>query len=96
MFLIENRHLNKRIEYNVSMFYCGFSGEYCGQSNSDDINEKVDIVILAFANTNADGSIRVDEKNFPSLLVNKWKGEGKKVLISVGGQKGNWENIFAT
>ena len=35
----------------VSIFYCGFGGDYCGQSSSDDINPSAKFVILAFANT---------------------------------------------
>ena len=67
------------------MFYCGFGGDYCGQSNTDDVNAKASIVILAFANTNNDGTISVDTSNYPTSLVNKWKGAGKKVILSVGG-----------
>lgn len=46
--------------YVLSMFYCGFSGNFCGQSSTDDVNSKSAIVILAFANTNSDGTITVD------------------------------------
>jgi chitinase len=76
------------------MFYCGFSGNYCGQSTTDDVNPRSSIVILAFANTNNDGSISVDTPNYPTALVNKWKGTGKKVILSVGGQNGNWDVVF--
>jgi hypothetical protein len=44
----------------ISMFYCTFGANYCGQSTSNDVNPNVAIVILAFANTNSDGSITVD------------------------------------
>ena len=44
----------------VSMFYCGFGGDFCGQSKQDDVNEKTDIIILAFANTQINGSLIVD------------------------------------
>jgi hypothetical protein len=44
----------------LSMFYCGFSGDYCGQSNTDDVNPKSSIVILAFINTQSDGSVIMD------------------------------------
>lgn len=76
------------------MFYCGFSGNFCGQSTTDDVNTKSSIVILAFANTNYDGSITVDEPNFPTSLVSKWKSAGKKVILSVGGQNGHWDVVF--
>jgi chitinase len=52
-------------------------------------------VILAFVNTNADGSVTIDKANFPTALVNTWQSSGKKVIISVGGQNGNWLNVFA-
>lgn len=78
----------------LSMFYCGFGGDFCGQSTTDDVNPKSSIIILAFANTNDDGSITVDSSNFPTSLVNKWKAAGKKVILSVGGQNGNWNVVF--
>lgn len=78
----------------LSMFYCGFGGNYCGQSNTNDVNNKAAIVILAFANTNSDGSISVDEPNFPTSLVSGWKSQGKSVILSVGGQNGHWSVIF--
>lgn len=46
--------------WTVSMFYCGFGGDFCGQSKIDDVNQYSDFVILAFANTKADGSVEVD------------------------------------
>jgi hypothetical protein len=70
--------------YDLSMFWCGFSGTFCGQSNSDDVNPKTTTVILAFANTQSDGSVIADT-DFPITLVTKWKSGGKKVIISVGG-----------
>lgn len=54
----------------VSIFYCGFGGDYCGQSNTDDVNPSVKFVILAFVNTQVDGSVIVDDANFPHTLVN--------------------------
>jgi hypothetical protein len=82
--------------YELSMFYCGFSGDYCGQSNTDDVNPGASFVILAFVNTNANGSVTIDDANFPTANVTSWQSNGKKVLISVGGQNGNWANVFAT
>lgn len=55
--------------YKISMFYCGFSGDYCGQSINDDILPKTNLVILAFANTLPDGKVVVDESNFPGNLT---------------------------
>lgn len=80
----------------VSIFYCGFGGDYCGQSNTDDVNPNVKFVILAFVNTQVDGSVIVDDANFPHSLVADWQSSGKKVLISVGGQNGNWGFVFST
>lgn len=36
----------------------------------------------------------VDENNFPAEPVTKWKRNGKTVLLSVGGQNGNWKVVF--
>lgn len=80
----------------VSIFYCGFGQDYCGQSSTDDVNPNVKFVILAFANPGADGTVVVDDVNFPTTLVKSWQSSGKKVLISVGGQNGNWGFVFAT
>ena len=38
----------------------------------------------------------MDEPNFPHAAYKKWKDAGKKILISVGGQFGNWHTIFAS
>ena len=53
-------------------------------------------MILAFANTLPDGSVIVDESNFPAELTENWKRKGKDVVISVGGQNGNWAYVFAS
>lgn len=80
----------------LSVYYCGFGGNFCGQSTDNDVYPKTTLVILAFANTLSDGSIIMDEVNFPTLPYNDWKASGKNVLISVGGQNGNWGNVFAS
>jgi chitinase len=80
----------------MSIFYCGFGGDFCGQSSTDDVNPGASIVILAFVNTNTDGSVTVDDVNFPTALVSAWQSKGKQVVISVGGQNGNWANVFAS
>jgi chitinase len=81
---------------DLSMFYCGFGGTFCGQSTTDDVHPKTTTVILAFVNTQSDGSVIADTANFPSDLIKGWQSAGKKVIISVGGQNGNWPNVFAT
>lgn len=78
------------------MFYCGFGGDYCGQSIIDDVNPLAHIIILAFANTLPDGKIIVDDSKFPSDYVNKWRKNGQKVVLSVGGQNGNWAVVFSS
>lgn len=79
----------------LSIFWCGFGGDYCGQSTTDDVNPKATHVILAFANSNSDGSLSVDSANWPTALINSWQASGKKVILSVGGQNGHWDSIFA-
>jgi hypothetical protein len=61
------------IRHILSQFYCGFGGQFCGQSNNDDIHPQTSIVILAFANTQPNGSIQIDEQNYPSALAAAWK-----------------------
>lgn len=82
--------------YDVSMFYCGFGPNFCGQSTTDDVNPGVTTVILAFVNTQSDGSVIADDANFPVSLISDWQKSGKNVLVSVGGQNGNWPNVFAS
>ena len=60
------------------------------------MNPGTGIVILAFVNTQTNGSVIMDEANFPTTVVDGWQAAGKKVLISVGGQNGNWQNVFAS
>ena len=77
----------------LSIFWCGFSGSYCGQSTTDDVYSKATHVILAFVNTHTDGSVIAD--TMPTQMINDWHRAGKKVIISVGGQNGHWGPIFA-
>jgi chitinase len=93
LFLLATAYLAQG--YDLSMFYCGFGGNFCGQSIDDDVYAKTTTVILAFVNTQQDGSVIADEANFPTALISKWHAAGKKVVISVGGQNGNWPNVFA-
>lgn len=46
--------------YSNAMFYCGFSGDFCGQSRINDVHPSIDTIILAFANTHPDGHIIID------------------------------------
>ena len=80
--------------YTLSMSYCGFGKDFCGQSSTDDVATKASFVILAFANILNNGSIEVDSNNFPINLQYSWKNNGKKVLLSVGGQNVDWDTAF--
>ena len=82
--------------FKNAMFYCGFGGDYCGQSKINDVHSSIDTVILAFANTIPDGKVVIDEANYPAALAAQWKKSGKNILISVGGQNGNWAYVFAS
>ena len=82
--------------FKNAIFYCGFGGDYCGQSKTNDVYNTTDTVILAFANTIPNGKVVVDEVNFPGALLTEWKKSGKNVVISVGGQNGNWGYVFAS
>jgi chitinase len=83
----------EKFSHQLSIFWCGFGGDYCGQSVDDDVYDKATIVILAFANSKDDGSL--DTGTFPTDLIDKWHSEGKKVLISIGGQNGHWDSLFS-
>ena len=82
--------------WELSMFYCGFGDKYCGQSSTNDINIYTKYVILAFLKTNANGSVTIDVDNFPNSSYKIWKNQNKLVLISVGGQNGNWKAILSS
>lgn len=49
------------LSYKNAVFYCGFSGDYCGQSKINDVHPTISTVILAFANTIPNGKVVVDE-----------------------------------
>ena len=93
---LQNPKSTPNSKYELSMFYCGFGQDFCGQSDDNDVNRLAKYVILAFVNTNPDGTVVMDEDNFPSSFYKEWKSQGKKVIISVGGQNGNWGFIFAS
>lgn len=80
----------------LSLYYCGFGDKFCGQSTEDDVNPGAKLVILAFVNTQNDGSVIMDEERFPHAPYKTWKSHGKMVLISVGGQNGNWGTVFSS
>lgn len=84
------------LTFKNSIFYCGFSGDYCGQSKLNDVHASISTVILAFVNTLPDGKVVIDAENYPAAVVDEWKRSGKEVIISVGGQNGNWAFVFAS
>ena len=47
-------------KYDLSLFYCGFGKNFCGQSTTDDVHPGTKFVILAFVNTQSDGSVVMD------------------------------------
>lgn len=54
------------------------------------------VVIVAYASGQSNGTVSFDSTTFPTTLVNKWKTNGKKVLISLGGVNANWNLVFAS
>lgn len=76
-------------------YWCGFSGSFCGQSSTDDVNPAATHVIMAFANVESNGSMYVDTESWPTTLISGWQASGKKVLISVGGQNVSWTDVFS-
>lgn len=76
-------------------YWCGFGGSYCGQSTGNDVNAAATHVIMAFANTNENGSIAVDSSDFPTALVQGWQNAGKVVTLSVGGANVSWTTVFS-
>jgi hypothetical protein len=79
----------------LAEYYCGFSSNFCGQSSTDDTNANSSLIILAFANIQANGSVLVDMANYPCALVQQWQSEGKKVFLSIGGATEVWAPLFA-
>lgn len=69
----------------LSLVYCGFGGNYCGQSIDDDVYSRATHVLLAYAVVTPNGAISVDADHFPNNEVNNWRNTGKKIWLSVGG-----------
>lgn len=78
--------------FTLAMFYCGIVDGHCVQSKTDDVYPGSTFVILAFVNVSANGSASVTPAHFPDITP--WTTTGKKVLISVGGEYGNWDYVF--
>lgn len=57
----------------LAVYYCGFSGDFCGQSTTDDTNLNTTLIILAFANIMPNGTVYIDEATYPCTLVKKWQ-----------------------
>jgi hypothetical protein len=58
----------------LAVYYCGFSGSFCGQSTQDDTNINATLIILAFANIQSNGTVYIDTDHYPCDLVGKWQG----------------------
>ena len=57
---IQRHQPEAKTKYELSMFYCGFGQDFCGQSSDNDVNKVATYVILAFVNTKTDGSVELD------------------------------------
>lgn len=89
-----NTNTGKQTSGIKSVYWCGFSSQYCGQSLSNDVSSDVTHVIIAYANFLSTGEVYTG--TMPTSYISTWKNQGKKVLISVGGRSGTWTNIFAS
>ncbi len=86
----------------MAEYYCGFSGSFCGQSNTsnpfiavNDVNSATKLVILAFANINTDGSITADSVAYwPTSFIPTWQTGGGHVILSIGGQNAWWSSVY--
>jgi len=98
LILVQSFKFNKFSAVNsvMNVYYCGFSGDFCGQSQTDDVYFSADFVTLAWAKVNGNGALVIDEANFPRNQVKKWKDVGKKVLLSVGGSVEIWKRVLAS
>lgn len=81
---------------NLNIYYCGFGGNFCGESFNDDVYARASVVILAFADIASNGELIVDSANFPKKEVNGWRNTGKKVMLSVGGHKSDWSFAYSS
>ncbi|KRX09699.1 Glycoside hydrolase, superfamily [Pseudocohnilembus persalinus] len=76
----------------LTIYWCGFDEEFCGDSSSNDVYEEASHVIIAYLNIEETGAVYDGE--MPVDLIKEWHEAGKKVLISVGGRSGLWSNIY--
>lgn len=80
----------------MTAYYCGFGGNFCGESYNDDVNPRASIVILAYADIAPNGEIIIDAVNFPKAQFTNWKNTGKKVFLSIGGHKSDWTYVHSS
>jgi chitinase len=80
----------------LSVAYCGFGGNYCGESINDDVYSRATHVLLAYAVVTPNGAVSVDADHFPKNEVNNWRNTGKKIWLSVGGPNNQWINAFSS
>lgn len=80
----------------LSVAYCGFGGNYCGESINDDVYSRATHVLLAYAVVAPNGAVTVDAEHFPKNEVSNWRNTGKKIWLSVGGPNNQWANAFSS
>jgi hypothetical protein len=80
----------------LSVSYCGFGGNYCGESISDDVNPRATHVLLSYALVAPNGALLLDADHFPKAEVTNWRNTGKKIWLSVGGPNNRWANAFSS
>lgn len=80
----------------INMAYCGFGGNYCGDSFNDDVYARTNNVLLSYALIAPNGAVILDTDNYPRNQVTSWKNTGKRVFLSVGGPRGEWTSVYAS
>lgn len=80
----------------LSVSYCGFGGNFCGESINDDVNSRATHVLLSYAVVGSNGAVLIDADHYPKSEVNNWRNTGKKIWLSVGGPNNQWVNAFSS
>ncbi|KRX04108.1 Glycoside hydrolase, superfamily [Pseudocohnilembus persalinus] len=81
----------------LSIYWCGFSSGFCGQSSTDDVYFQATHVIMAYGKISSSGSLSTGTFNSNiSGLISQWKSEGKKVLLSFGGPDTDISQAFTS
>lgn len=80
----------------ISISYCGFSGQYCGESYNDDVYARSANVFLSYAIVGTNGAVIVDADHYPKTETTNWRNTAKRIFLSVGGPSNQWANAFAS